>query len=464
MLARNHTAEDVNDPVGVLRHFILAAPPGELSSVLQALRVLTGDDHFFFEVIPRLCVEHHLRHLTPFKLAAAYAGRHAGKLRCVDPKDAAGGAAFHLGREVFLTGRQNHLRTRIRHFAKLHHLQLREVEESVEGYFRHQRSLLIPRSTDMGSSDEDVDLCVFSDGVGCGSQLPRPEKQRERGDAPADVMSVDGFGTLNHVFFDVALQMHIEIDPVEERCVRVIPFGSTTTTSMMPEVLQEIEQQATGLHGGPLGHIRFVLQQEISRYVQACFGDERADSAAKGAECSAGGMAVLCSRAGDSGEECRSLVVAVAAVRQFPRHMWSGRWKSVFVVERAANSPTGAQAWIKGETQVHAHHREGGNIHLEIVRALGPTPLPEWPVDIFAAAGHAGRELPDTWELCAAAMAVIQRHEQRVHDAVMSASRNAGDEALRGLRRRLPITTQPFNFRRGAALPRPIFERPGHDD
>ncbi|ESS64807.1 hypothetical protein TCDM_07000 [Trypanosoma cruzi Dm28c] len=480
MSSRESAVREAVDPADILRQFILAAPPGELTSVLKALRVLTDDDRLFFEVVPRLCMEHHMRHLTPFTLAAPYAKRHESKVRFVDPQSCANVAGSHVS---FLAGRQNHLVTSIKRFAKIRRLQSREVTAGVEEYFLQQRSTIIPTSANFKQGIyQSVELDDSTGEASPSGQSQAPQRQQQQQhelfDPFADILPSEGFDELNHVFFDVALQLYIEVDPVAQLCVRVIPFTSAVAPTM-PEVLREIERQATGLHGGPLGHTRFLLQQEISRYVQACFGEEAEETATQAERgmshlmgsarnlvdihhrtsiASAGGMAVLQPRSHSGGEDCQSLVIAVAAVHQFPRNMWSGRWKSIFVVEPTKDTSSEAQVYIKGETQVYAHYYEDGNMHLEVVQELPLTPLPEWPVEIFTAGGDP-TGLPDAWDLCAAVMVVIQQHEQRIHDAVLKTARDSGDRALRDLRRRLPITKQLFNFRGGQALPRPMFTR-----
>ncbi|EKF38560.1 hypothetical protein MOQ_001233 [Trypanosoma cruzi marinkellei] len=478
MSARESAVKEAVDPADILRQFILAAPPGELTSVLKALRVLTGDDRLFFEVVPRLCMEHHMRHLTPFTLAAPYVKRHESKVRFVDPQSCANVAGSHVS---FLAGRHNHLGTRIKRFARIRRLQARDVAAGVEEYFRQQRSTIIPTSAEFKQGVcQSVELDDSTGGASASgqSQTPKQQQQQELFDPFSDILPSEGFDELNHVFFDVALQLYIEVDPVAQMCVRVIPFTSAVAPTM-PEVLREIERQATGLHGGTLGHTRFLLQQEISRYVQACFGEEAEETAMQAERgmshlmgsarklvdihhrtsiASAGGMAVLQPHSHSGEEDCQSLVIAVAAVRQFPRNMWSGRWKSIFVVEPAKDTSFEAQVCIRAETQVYAHYYEDGNMHLEVTQELPLTPLPEWPVEIFTADGDPTGS-PDAWDLCAAVMGVIQQHEQRIHDAVLKTARDSGDRALRDLRRRLPITKQLFNFRRGQAFPRPMFTR-----
>ncbi|RNF20495.1 F-actin capping protein [Trypanosoma conorhini] len=491
MSACGAAAREAVDPVDILRHFVLAAPPGELKGVVKALRVVTGDDHLFFEVIPRLCMEHHMRHLTPFTMPAACAKRHESKVRFVEPNRPATVASGHVS---FLAGRQNHLGTRIRCFAKMRRLHASNVAGDVEEYFRQQHFTSIP-SSDRASqkSCQDTELDVCESGASGSRQPQTIQRQEEEPFDPfADIVPSGGFGKLEHVFFDMALQMYIEVDPVEQLCLRVIPFTSTVAPTM-PEVLRVTEKQATGLHGGPLGHTRFLLQQEVARYVQACFGEAAAAAAETvapqaergaagtrepshpmgsartlfGVPCTstacAGSMVVLQPHSHDGGEDCQSLVIAAAAVRQFPRNMWCGRWKSIFVVECTTNPASEARVCVKGETQVYAHYYEEGNMHLEVVEELPPTPLPEWPVNIFAEGGGEMAGSTDTWGLCSAVMEVIQQHEQRIHDAVLKTARDSGDCALRALRRRLPITGQLFNFRRGQALPRPMFTRPGYD-
>ncbi|RNF07777.1 F-actin capping protein [Trypanosoma rangeli] len=476
------------DSLDILRRFILAAPPGELQNVLKALRVVTGDDHFFFEVIPRLCMEYHMRHLTPFTMPAVSVERHEIKVQFTDPNN----VTVTSSNLSFLAGRQNHLGSRIKHFAKIHCLHARNVAQDVEEYFRQQCSTFIPRNDNINKkSGQDMEVGERDSGASDNRHSQTPQRRGEvLVDPFDDIVPYKGFDELSHVFFDAALQMYIEVDPVSQISLRVIPF-TLDVASTMPEVLREIEKQATNIHSGPLGYTRFLLQQEVARYVQACFGEDVATGAATQAEQSAlgtrershpmgpartlvdihrtaaacaGSMAVLQPHSYGGGEDCLSVVIAVAAVRQFPRNMWSGRWKSIFVIECTTNLSS-EEEWvcIKGETQVYAHYYEDGNMHLEVVEELPPTPLPEWPVNIFAVGGDIVGSA-DTWKLCSAVMAVIQQHEQRIHDAVLRTARDSGDRALQTLRRRLPITRQLFNFCRGQPLPRPMFTRPGCDD
>ncbi|ESL07846.1 F-actin capping protein [Trypanosoma rangeli SC58] len=477
------------DSLDILRRFILAAPPGELQNVLKALRVVTGDDHFFFEVIPRLCMEYHMRHLTPFTMPAASFKRPQIKVRFTDPNNYVSVTGSHVS---FLAGRQNHLASRIKCFAKIRCLHARNVAQDVEEYFRRQRSTSIPINDNINQKNgQNMELGERDSGVSDTRHSQTPQRRGEvLVDLFADIVPYKGFDELSHVFFDTGLQMYIEIDPVSQISLRVIPF-TLDVASAMPEVLREIEKQATSIRSGPLGHTRFLIQQEVARYVQACFGEDVTAGAATQAEQSAlgtreqshpmgsartlvdvcrtaaacaGSMAVLQPHSYSGGEDCQSLVIAVAAVRQFPRNMWCGRWKSIFVVECVTNPLSeGERVCIKGETQVYAHYYENGNMHLEVVEELPPTPLPEWSVNIFAVGGNIAGSA-DTWELCSAVMAVIQQHEQRVHDAVLRTARDSGDCTLGALRRRLPITKQLFNFCRGQALPRPMFTRPGYDD
>ncbi|KAH9600068.1 hypothetical protein LSM04_000560 [Trypanosoma melophagium] len=477
-----------------------------------------------------------------------YAKRHESKVRYVDSKfppdsssiaieiaekdsdDAVAAGVVVEGTVSFLTGRQNHLFTQIKRFAQLNHMPLREVLESVEEYFQQQRSTLV-RTSD--KSHIHSNIVAFSE--------TEVDISPESEDPFADLVPLYGFNEIKHVFFDTTLQLYIEIDPLEQVCCRVIPFPSAIIPTM-PEVLRVIERQFGGLHGGPLGHVRFLLQQEIAHYVQLCFGTiETAISVEKssgvgeknetsqlmgsarmlmhnnnnnnndsnnnnnnnnsdsgfhrGASACAGSFVAVQqqrSRSGNSrntnttsseknnekeekGEKGnRSIVIAMSAVRYFPRNMWSGRWKSIFIVECIKNASEESQVYIRGETQIYAHYYEDGNMHIEIARELEPTPLPQWPAEIFTTSNttlvHDDNNddninnTTDGWELTATVMNVLKRHEESVQDAVLRAARDVDDRVLQKLRRRLPITQQLFDFRRTPAIPRSLLTRSEYND
>ena len=110
---------------------------------------------------------------------------------------------------------------------------------------------------------------------------------------------------------------------------------------------------------------------------------------------------------------------------------WSGRWKSRLVLRAGAERTSG-----KADGDVHnaVHYYESGNVQMETTKHVSK----EW----------VGLKDPET--LARRFVVFLEDSEREFHMKLDEMCQHLSDKSLKTLRRRLPISKQPFNFQSGA--------------
>eukprot|EP01063_Lacrimia_lanifica_P016022 TRINITY_DN22650_c0_g1_i1.p1 TRINITY_DN22650_c0_g1~~TRINITY_DN22650_c0_g1_i1.p1 ORF type:complete len:284 (+),score=108.79 TRINITY_DN22650_c0_g1_i1:75-926(+) len=122
-------------------------------------------------------------------------------------------------------------------------------------------------------------------------------------------------------------------------------------------------------------------------------------------------------------------VICLNSEKSNPGSSWSGRWKSKLVI--TLSSPTSCS--VEGHVHNLVHYYEEGNVQMDTGKSLKK--------DIAADSEDAMAHL---------IVKFLEAAEAEFHMKIDEMCQSMSDKALKSLRRRLPVSKQPFNFSSGA--------------
>lgn len=234
------------------------------------------------------------------------------------------------------------------------------------------------------------------------------------------------FDRIDCVFFDYPLQVYFEIDPIEGKVVRCKPFAPERDASKEMQLLQ-----CPGAFHKSVVH-------SIAEYVRQCFGadvwwqqsrhrmfagQEEMKTAQKKQRTSRNVAASHVSVESDT-----TFMIAISCERYAPSSRWAARWKSLYEVHVGDG-----EASINGEGRVDGHYFEDSNIHVNVEDVM-----PEVHVPACSDVGAFAQSICNAIRLAESALQQkLEKHGKEVSET-----------ALKGLRRRLPVTKQPFDFQK----------------
>eukprot|EP01061_Rhynchopus_euleeides_P000755 TRINITY_DN10540_c0_g1_i2.p1 TRINITY_DN10540_c0_g1~~TRINITY_DN10540_c0_g1_i2.p1 ORF type:complete len:333 (+),score=137.20 TRINITY_DN10540_c0_g1_i2:122-1000(+) len=137
------------------------------------------------------------------------------------------------------------------------------------------------------------------------------------------------------------------------------------------------------------------------------------------------------------GAEAGTYVIAINSEKSNKGSSWSGRWKSRVEVacsggDAAEGTFTGAAA--TGLISNAVHYYESGNVQMDTAKQI----FKEW----------ADMDTPD--KLAHRIVLFIDDAEREFHMKLEEMCQHLSDKSLKTLRRRLPVSKQPFDFSTGA--------------
>ncbi|KZV73230.1 F-actin capping protein alpha subunit [Peniophora sp. CONT] len=120
--------------------------------------------------------------------------------------------------------------------------------------------------------------------------------------------------------------------------------------------------------------------------------------------------------------------IQIVANKYNPNNYWSGRWRSEYIVDLAANSVTGL-------ILVNVHYYENGNVQLE-TKHDGTLTLPP--------AINASSPTPSATKI----LALIQEFEGSYQNSLSDTYHDMSEKSFKSLRRALPLTRQKLDWDR----------------
>lgn len=245
------------------------------------------------------------------------------------------------------------------------------------------------------------------------------------------------FEKLDCVFLDYVRGWYVEVDPVEGRVLRGKRFAGGGCDSSW---IVAVETPALDDSVFPEGFMR-CLSKEIAKYVDSCFGAEALGHLSVMMTAQAprrGRTARVVSASSVVAASAASVTIAVSCERFAPAGRWAARWKTVYVLSAA---PDGDLQLI-GEGRIDGHYFDESNVHVNVEDAM------QQPRQV-AKAGSAK-------QLAQAVAAAVHDIEAALQQKLERSCNEIGEAALKGLRRRLPVTKQPFDFQKALLLLPPL--------
>eukprot|EP01012_Entosiphon_sulcatum_P008478 TRINITY_DN1460_c0_g1_i2.p1 TRINITY_DN1460_c0_g1~~TRINITY_DN1460_c0_g1_i2.p1 ORF type:complete len:175 (-),score=41.42 TRINITY_DN1460_c0_g1_i2:21-545(-) len=126
-----------------------------------------------------------------------------------------------------------------------------------------------------------------------------------------------------------------------------------------------------------------------------------------------------------SGEGLYNGVICVQSEVSNRKSFWSGRWRGTFRVHLASET----KAILEGEIVDVVHYYEDGNV---LMQARHPV---KQEVE--------SKDLPT---LAKKVLAAVSAAEGKFHQDIESQCSQLSEDTFKAMRRRLPITKEPFNF------------------
>ncbi len=409
------------DKEAIIRKFILNAPAGELRDVLKPLRVLTGDDDVFYKVVSDCCLDYHLRHQS-----------------CFQVKDVAVPGGEPLPSVVLMTSKANHLLTRLKQVAKVSSKKYAnltgDLEASVSAY-----------------------LASGADALGAAIVALGPDGRPLTQDDDVETQ----FEDLSRVFFDFNATIYFEIDPVESRVIRTLSFlGGSSDASDAASLLYEAVESVLSADSADYAGVVPYLIAEVAAYVSKNYVESSVDERTRMLAATEGNPQGTRASSASSREplsHCashvslhasgNSITISITSERYRPKAFWAGRWKSIFLISTANADEDKEEdgVTIVGETRLHTHTFEDGNIHLEATRKLSRRVIyPSGPTSAgdgdFSPATVAKKIIKE-----------VKAYESSIQTEMETCCATVGESALKALRRKLPISKVEFNFRKAAS-------------
>ena len=112
---------------------------------------------------------------------------------------------------------------------------------------------------------------------------------------------------------------------------------------------------------------------------------------------------------------------------------WSGRWQSRTAVSCTVSEGVVASATLDGLIRNAVHYYEAGNVQMDTTKKIQKT------------VSHAKED-----DVARLALLFIDDAEREFHMKLEEMCQHLSDQSLKTLRRRLPISKEPFNFSTGA--------------
>jgi hypothetical protein len=245
-----------------------------------------------------------------------------------------------------------------------------------------------------------------------------------RGVSPIPEDDLAPFDRFDFVFFDYSMRIYFELDPVEGKVVRCKRFADKGSATESMHILQS----PTALHDN--------LVQRIGAYVHESFGaeawwqqgrhrmflGEQADDVrSKLSKKQRTSRNVAGSHV--SAESDDTYIVAISCERYAPSSRWAARWKSLYQIRVVAEVAT-----VEGEGRIDGHYFEDSNVHVSVEDVMPET------------------QVPNEVDLAEGICKVVDNAEADLQRKLEKHSKEVSESALKGLRRRLPVTKQPFDF------------------
>ncbi|CUG89243.1 F-actin capping protein, putative [Bodo saltans] len=246
------------------------------------------------------------------------------------------------------------------------------------------------------------------------------------GPSPTEGDDLAPFANIDSVFFDFNARVYFEVDPVEGRVVRCKPFATGQAASGEVAALQSPDNALHQLiASGVDNYVRSAFGAEVwwQHGRQKMFGgqnatEDRSQKKLRSSRNVAGSHVSV---------DADSFLVAISCERYTPSSRWAARWKSLYQV-----TVMGGVATVRGEGRVDGHYFEDSNIHVSVEDVM-----PETTVTVASSA-----------ETADAIVETIRNAETDLQKKLEHNSKAISETALRGLRRRLPVTKQPFDFQK----------------
>lgn len=253
---------------------IFEAPPGKLLEVLRCLRVLVNEDDFFFNLVPPLCLEYHLKHSSMFsfsltstlKRLLSYDSKTLVptgiKCRSSSSDSAHGGSLSPIAAPVVsvLLSRENHL------VSYASDIIARKKQHGGPVGVRNPNPCgeddVKKRADKANNNEEEEDINVWDEiqeesvvltaleeylqalkvvevfpieglydmrsSSGSDRKIDTEKEAEEEEDLFASLVENSatnvGAENIQAVFFDTRLRLYVEVDPVHCCCIRVFPF------------------------------------------------------------------------------------------------------------------------------------------------------------------------------------------------------------------------------------------------
>ncbi|PIL22881.1 hypothetical protein GSI_15577 [Ganoderma sinense ZZ0214-1] len=121
-------------------------------------------------------------------------------------------------------------------------------------------------------------------------------------------------------------------------------------------------------------------------------------------------------------------IIQIVANKYNPTNFWSGRWRSEYTLDLAAQTLT-------GKILLSVHYYEQGNVQLSTTHAVSLALPPA-----IAVSGGAGA--------AAKALALVEAEESRYQAGLADAYAEMGEKTFKGLRRALPMTRSKLDWDR----------------
>ena len=417
----------------IIKKFILNAPPGQLRDVIKSLKTLCkGSGKLLAAIVPSFCLEHHVRQFTVIPLPRNCLNASLGGGETVHADNNAAASSIVVTRGLLLSTLTQFV---IQHVTA----KKAEVRAALEEYFYSAAAIC---STDAVSN---VSL---------------------------------SFTRMDFILVDPRNKLYIEMDPIESTVVRVLPFLQPATTSELYQtILLAIQYFITSSVAPPpatfvhhhvskssrmLGRFHQEIMMEVTKYVDRHYGfvEEQQLHGVIGTSVHNANLKMKRRSASFAVEFLKgetSLLICLCAERCELGSFWAGRWKSVFQIS-FTHLPTKDEKTIipqlSGEVRIYTHYHEQGNVHMETSKVVQTIPFPEFEFeDNLSVGDNLEEEQQLDWALLSRkVMRRIRAEETNVQNEVVTKCAAAGEELLKGLRRKLPITKQLFDFRRATAI------------
>lgn len=247
------------------------------------------------------------------------------------------------------------------------------------------------------------------------------------------------FEHVEHVFFDDT--NYYEIDPVEGKVVSTVPFRCDGS-------LDAIESP-----GG--GELRLQLIKEMNKYVAGHFSLEAMEGAHGGhrmvtsgnaspsrrqtkketSACSAAFVGLRASHVEEVDGDVLRFLIAVTGEKCFPANRWTGRWKALYSVD-----VSGTEVVLnEGDARIDAHYYEDANVQVNLEKHIDEHRIQ------FSDFSDA---LPSAKKIAKRLVQLIEEIETSIQESLEQSGKEVGETALKGLRRRLPVTKELFDVQR----------------